>query len=191
MNWREAIVAKEHQEEMQDYQYIIDKFGEEKVLSRSEWLYNQLSDYINFQGLTDKVSISKNILKHVLIDYFVDIDRLKEFSEILRANDTKIYAYLCFWLLRHKPLQINQQGDTPELAFVNEEFVSYLLRSYLFSNPDDIPIINSQKAEVDNFVNTMLYYFKYREYSAKTIEMIILAFSAGRGYQYSADYQNR
>lgn len=184
-------MAEDHREDVQSYQYIVDRFGEEKILSRAEWLHNQLSDYIGARNLTDKVHISPHILNHVLVDYFVDIDRLKAFSKIPRANDTKIYAYTCFWLLRHKPLQVSEQGDAPELAFVNEEFVSHLLRSYLFSDPDDIPIVNSRKDSVDSFVSTMLYYFKYREYSAKTIEMIILAFSAGRGYQYSVDYQNR
>lgn len=184
-------MAENPKEEIQGYQYVIDKFTEEKVSSRSEWLYNQLSDYIDSRNLTEKVTISASVLKHVLVDYFVDIDRLKEFAEIPRANDTKIYAYTCFWLLRHKPLQINHQDDAPELVFVNEEFVTYLLRSYLFSDPDDIPIVNNQRDKVDCFVKTMLYYFKYREYSAKTIEMIILAFSAGRGYQYSVDHQGR
>lgn len=184
-------MAENPKQEVQGYQYIVDKFGEEKVISRSEWLYNQLSDYIDSQNLMGKVTISRNVLKHVLVDYFVDIDRLKDFSEIPRANDTKIYAYTCFWLLRHKPLQINSLDDAPELVFVNEEFVSYLLRGYLFSDPDDIPIVNSQRDGIDCFVRTMLYYFKYREYSAKTIEMIILSFLAGRGYQYSVDYQNR
>lgn len=131
------------------------------------------------------------MLKHVLIDYFVDIDRLKDFSKIKKANDSKIYAYICFWLLRHKPLQINQQSDTQSLVFVNEEFVAHLLRSYLFSTPDSVPVMNNKKEEVDSFVSTLLYYFKYREYSAKSIEIIILAFLAGRGYQYSVDYQHK
>lgn len=184
-------MAEGQKEEVQGYQYILDRFGEEKVKSRSEWLCDQLNDYIDSRNIADKVIVSQNILKHVLVDYFVDIDRLKEFSQIPRANDTKIYAYTCYWLLRHKPIQIIQQKDAPELVFVNEEFVSCLLRSYLFSDPDDIPIVNSRKDSVDSFVGTMLYYFKYREYSAKTIEMIILAFLGGRGYQYSVDYQSR
>lgn len=184
-------MAEGQKEEVQGYQYILDKFGEEKVKSRSEWLCDQLNDYINSRNIADKVIVSQNILKHVLVDYFVDIDRLKEFSQIPRANDTKIYAYTCYWLLRHKPIQIIRQEDVPELVFVNEEFVSCLLRSYLFSDPDDIPIVNNRKDSVDSFAGTMLYYFKYREYSAKTIEMIILAFLGGRGYQYSVDYQSR
>lgn len=50
-------------------------------------------------------------------------------------------------------------------------------------------ILDNQKETVDNFVDTLLYYFKYRDYSAKSIEIIILAFGAGRGYQYSVDFQ--
>ena len=75
------------------------------------------------------------------------------------------------------------------MAFINEEFVTQLIRSYLFSDPDSYPILNNQKEVVDNVVETMIYFFKYREYSAKNIEIMILAFQAGRGYQYSVDHQ--
>lgn len=183
-------MIKAEQEEVQGYQYIVDKFGQEKVESRSKWLHDLLCDYVRENNLTNQVSISRSVLKHVLVDYFVDIARLKDFSNISRANDSKIYAYICFWLLRHKPLQINQQSDAQSLVFVNEEFVAHLLRSYLFSTPDNIPVMNNKREEVDSFTSTLLYYFKYREYSAKNIEIIILAFNAGRGYQYSVDYQH-
>ena len=150
-------MVKGEQEEVQGYQYIVEKFGQEKVQSRTKWLYDLLCDYITENNLTDQVNISRSVLKHVLVDYFVDIDRLKDFSEIPKANDSKIYAYSCFWLLRHKPLQINQQSDAQSLAFVNEDFVAHLLRSYLFSAPDNIPVMNNQKEDVDNFVRTLLY----------------------------------
>lgn len=139
------------EENVKGYRYIVDRFGEEKVRSRSEWLYNLLGDYIEAEGLSDKVAVSRSVLKHVLVDYFVDIDRLKDFADIPKANDSKIYAYLCFWLLRHKPFQICRGYDDPELVFVNEEFVSHLLRSYLFSKPDNIPITNNKTEDVDLF----------------------------------------
>ncbi|MCM1044871.1 MAG: hypothetical protein NC417_05130 [Candidatus Gastranaerophilales bacterium] len=180
----------ESKDEVQGYQYIVTKFGEEKVRSRAEFLYNTLSDYIKMQELTDKVEISRSVLKHVLIDYFVDIDRLKDFSDISKVNDSKIYAYLSYWLLRHKPLHMSAGCDEQELVFVNEEFVSHFLRGYLFSQPDGIPIMNDKKEDVDVFVKTLQYFFKYRDYSAKNIEIMILAFVAGRGYQYSVDCQN-
>jgi hypothetical protein len=172
------------------YQYIVDKFGKEKVEARSKWLYSLLDDYIKMRKYEDKVEISEDVLEHVLIDYFVDIDRLKEFADIKKANESKIYAYTCFWLVRHKPLQLKQGSNSRDLVFVNEEFVVHLLCSYLFSQPDSVPIVNARRDAVDLFVRTLLYYFKYREYSAKNIELMILAFEAGRGYQYSADYQN-
>ena len=183
--------GQEEREEVKGYQYIETRFGKEKIASRSEWLYNLMEDYLIVRDLVDKVSISRNVLKHVLVDYFVDIERLKDFAQIPRANDSKIYAYTCFWLLRHKPLQIKSEYDDQSLVFVNEEFVAHLLRSYLLSEPNDVPILNNKREEVDNFSTTLLYYFKYREYSAKNIEMIILAFKAGRGYQYSVDYQQK
>lgn len=141
------------------------------------------------KGCQNKVIISEDILKHVIVDYFVDIDRLKEFQEIEMVHASKIYAYLCFWVLRHKPLQVTVKEGANELAFINEEFATCLLRSYLFSEPENVAILENKKAVVDNFIDTMLYYFQYREYSAKNIELVILAFQAGCGYQYSADFQ--
>lgn len=148
-----------------------------------------MEDYIESEQLEGKVKISEDILNHVIIDYFVDIYRLKEFQDIEITHDSKIYAYLIAWILRHKPLQI-LVDDSEDIVFINEMFVTEMLKGYLFRNPKNISIVNASREEVDNFFDTLLYYFKYREYSAKNIELIILAFGAGRGYQFSADNPN-
>lgn len=181
-------MAKEN--ELPDsYEYILDKFGEEKLLSRYTWLYDLMENFLRIKNYEDNVIISSDILNHVVIDYFVDIDRLKLFQNIEKIHESKIYAYSAYWLLRHKPMQVVVADQGEKYAFVNEEFVSDLIRSYLFSDPDNIPVLNNKKDVVDNFVGTLLYYFKYREYSAKNIEIMLLAFEAGRGYQYSVDHQ--
>lgn len=172
-----------------NYKYLVDKFGAEKIGSRYDWIDMLLTEFLKINHYDNKVLISQDILKHVVVDYFVDIDRLKEFQEIEFVHPSKIYAYLSFWLLRHKPLQVISQEGAGELAFVNEEFVCYFIRSYLFSEPENVPILDNKREQVDNFVDTMLYFFQYREYSAKNIELMILAFQAGCGYQYSADHQ--
>lgn len=172
----------------QQYDYIVEKFGKNKIVKRAEWLYGLAEDYLQLNELEGKVGISRDILKYVLVDYFVDIDRLKEFAHIEKVNDSKIYAYTAYWLLRHKPLQVLQVDNAFDLVFVNENFVAHFLRSFLFSNPDDTPILDNKREDVDLFVRTLLYYFKYREYSAQSIELSILAFNAGRGYQYSVDF---
>ena len=169
------------------YDFIIEHFKEERMRSRYEWLYDLMLSFIEAEKLTDKVYISEKTLNHVVIDYYVDIYRLKEFQDIEKVHDSKIYAYLSFWLLRHKVLQLNN-NENEELVFINERFVQELLRSYLFKEPENISIAYKKKEDVNNFLDTLIYYFKYRDYSAKGIEMIILAFQAGRGYQYSVDY---
>ena len=192
-DWKEerADIVDKIQEKLDsgNYKYLVKRFGGEEISSKYEWLYNLMNDYISAKGYQDKVLISHDVLSHVIVDYFVDVDRLKEFQEIERMHPSKIYAYISFWLLRHKPMQIVVAEKVGELAFINEEFACYLVRSYLFSEPENIPILDNQCEKVDNFVDTLLYYFQYREFSAKNIEIMILAFQAGRGYQYSVDHQ--
>ena len=171
------------------YRYIVSKFGEEKIATGYDWVEQPPREFLRQKEYTEKVIVSLDVLKHVIIDYFVDIDRLKEFQEIENIHTSKIFAYLSYWLLRHKPLQLIKAENTGHLVFVNEEFVCYLLRSYLFSAPENVPILDNKKEQVDNFVDTMLYFFQYREYSAQNIEIMILAFQAGCGYQYSVDHQ--
>ncbi|QWT52203.1 hypothetical protein [Eubacterium sp. MSJ-33] len=168
------------------YNFIIDHFTENRIVSRYNWVNDLIIDFIKTQRYEDKVCISEDVLNHVVIDYFVDIYRLKEFQDIEKVHESKIYAYLSYWIVRHKPIQI--VNGSAEVVFVNEEFVCELLRSYLFTDPTDVSILIEKRPDVDNFLETLLYYFKYRDYSPKNIEMIILAFTAGRGYQYSVDY---
>ena len=170
------------------YVYLMDQFGEDKIISRYAFIYNFLQDFIEQKGYADRVIISSDILDHVVVDYFVDIDRMKGFQEIELTNEIKIYSYLSFWILRHKPLQIICPEGEPDLAFVNEEVVSDFLRSKLFSEPDSVPILPEKKASIDDFTITMIYFFKYRDFSAKNIELMMLAFQAGRAYQRSVDY---
>ena len=40
------------------------------------------------------------------MDYFADIQRLKDFHGIELANKNKIVAYEAHWILRRKPIQI-------------------------------------------------------------------------------------
>ena len=79
-----------------NYQYLVERFGEERISSRYEWLYGMMEDFVEFSQNTDRVIISSDILNHVIVDYFVDIDRLKDFQRIEKVHDSKIYAYLCF-----------------------------------------------------------------------------------------------
>ena len=117
-----------------------DPENQKSIMNRARWIYSQLEDFIRSQNYEDMVVISEAILKHVVVDYYVDIERLKSFSGIAKVNDSKIYAYTAFWLLRHKALiPVESEKDNPELVFVNEVAVAQLLRGLLLSEP--VPIL--------------------------------------------------
>ena len=161
-------------DEIKDYKYILDKFGREVVAARCDWLVDAVGEYIRQEKLEGSVSLSEEILFPVVIDYFVDIDRLKDFQNIETTNMNKIFAYLSYWFLRHKPLQVSRDIN-PDKIFVNEDFCANLIRCYLFDNPPDVPIRSDCAESINEFLDTMVYYFKYRDFSAKSIEFMLMA----------------
>lgn len=171
------------------YQYLVEKFTAQKIASRFDFVHSILDTYIRQNKLEGRVIISQNLIEQVVTDYFVDIDRLKELPKIIKTNEVKIYSYLSYWMLRHKPLQLVNGDGQDDLVFVNEDCVAAFLVSFLFRNPDNVPLIEDQKPQVDEFVKTLQYHLIYRGYTAQNIELLLLAFLAGRGYQYSVDYQ--
>ena len=172
-----------------DYFDILEAFGEERISDRCNWLKDLMIEFIKHNQLGDSVSVSDAILYHVIVDYFADIKRLKEFQNIEKTNNIKIFAYTTYWLLRHKPLQV-KESISEENVFINERFCSEFVRTYLFDNPSDISILKNNEKAVCEFIETMLYYFKYRDVNPQCIELMLIAFEAGRGYQDSVDHQS-
>lgn len=173
-----------------NYQFLIEYFGEDVLESRYNTIFSYLEDYIQVKELEDEVSISKPLLNNLVVDYFVDIYRLKDFQDIQKVNDAKIYAYTAYWLLRRKPLQLVKADLKNEFAFINEEMVVAYLYSFLYSEPNNVAIISLKEKEFKEFENNLLYTFMYRDYSPKMIESLIYAFQAGRAYQYSVDFDD-
>ena len=175
--------------EIIDYTYLFEEFGEDRIADRCDWLMNTMNVYITCNGLTEKAFVSEMVLSHVVIDYFADIQRLKEFQKIDTTNHIKIIAYSTYWVLRHKPIQVKADIDEKNV-FVNEDYCSDLIRLFLFNNPDNVSILKQDDRAINEFIETMLYYFKYRDVNPQCIELMLIAFNAGRGYQNSVDHQN-
>lgn len=171
------------------YEYLVKKFDEETIKSRHKWISDILITWIDQHDYSQRVEVMAEQIDQILIDYFVDIDRLKEFSEIETTNTVKIYAYMAYWILRRKPLQVVTQGAAEDLVFINENLVTDFLLSYVYDNPASISIVASQRDQVGLFEDTLLYFLKYRTVTPQIIEMLLLAFQAGRGYQFSVDYR--
>lgn len=175
-----------------DYKYLLEEFGEEKIKKRYETIYCYLEDYINRHGLNEDVIISEGLLNQMILDYFVDIYRLKEFHDINKINSTKIHAYSAYWLLRRKPIQIiRPERVTPEYVFVNERFVCGYLMRFLTELDYHVAILKERKQQYVEFIDNLMYFYQYRVNTPQMLETMLMSFQAGRSIQFSVDYQNQ
>jgi hypothetical protein len=165
--------------EFSDYMYVLKIFGEEKVNLRFEYLYKRIEKFLEVGDFGDSVILNEETLSQVVVDYFADIDRLKEFHGIECTNKTKRTSYLSYWFLCRKPLQLTKEPEEHKKIFINEKFV---FSSLIMDHIDTLCNIGSHtvlKEKVQEFIDTCMYYMKYRRYSAQSLELMLLSFQAG------------
>ncbi len=124
--------------------------------------------------------IHEMALTHAVMDYYSDIQRLKEYQKIERVNEIKIKAYETFWLLKRKPIQLMKQLEDDKMLYVNEKFLLTRLTSFMLGEDMNIPLVEDKKKAYTNYLDTLYYYLKFRRCDAQAIELMLLAFQAGR-----------
>lgn len=173
------------------YSYLLEEFEDKKIQERFLSLYEYLCTFIEENKLEGKVYISIELLEQVLVDYFVDIYRLKKFHHIQKINKNKIHAYTAYWLANEKVLQIIE-SDTYDkrLTAVNEWMVTSYLVSYLLDEEGKSIVMNEKNLKkITEFKENLQYSLRYRHYTPYMLETVLIAFSAGAGWQYSLDYR--
>jgi len=128
----------------------------------------------SFVSRETSVRLDEETLKVAVYDYFADVKRLKAFHGIERINDDKIIAYECFWLLRHKPIQL--LCNDPNLVHINEFFVAEVILDHLVGDHSEA----YEREELKQFYYQLLYHTIYRSYDPKTLELMIVAFKTAR-----------
>lgn len=161
------------------YAELIADFGQEKLEQRYKVIYDYMKSFIERKEYTDKVRISTGLLNQMIVDYFTDMHRLKEFHDIEYANYIKIHAYSAYWLLRRKPIQIIDDTDKT-LAFVNEAFILSYIMNFLHTGEENIYIQEDDREDYLEFVKNLEYSLKYRDITARMLETMLEAFKAGR-----------
>ena len=160
------------------YNDLIAEFTRKKLEDRYEFLYKSAETFISEMGAS-RVIIDEYALLYAMFDYFADISRLKMFHKINRINEVKITSYAVYWLLKRKPLQVCE--GSRENAFINERFVLSIILNCL-SAEGKIPFCELGDEKISFFTEHLYYYLKFRPFDAQSIEMLILAFFAGRVY---------
>lgn len=154
--------------------------GKRIVQCRIEQISMEINAFLNHHELNTVSYVNVMALTHAIMDYFSDIQRLKEYQEIDHVNEFKIKAYETFWLLKRKPIQINKQIDDDKQLFVNEQFLLSRLHSFMLGEKINEPINGDELKGMTNFLDSLLYYLKFRRCDAQSIELMLLAFNAGQ-----------
>ena len=70
--------------EMENYRELIDEVGVDKFRERFEELQKTAMEFIEMAGFSETSYCNERILMQVILDYFMDVMRLKEFHSIER-----------------------------------------------------------------------------------------------------------
>ncbi len=146
-----------------------------RMRNRFSSLYTQIQEYILKLGAGNYAQINVKLLGKAILDYFEDIERLKLYEGINRINEAKIYAYQSYWLLRRKPVQIINTSGIPDVGnYLNEYIIAFMLISSMYKEAGIS--ISSPDPKRLSFLRLLIYNFKYREFTQKSLELMIEAF---------------
>ena len=110
--------------EMENYRELIDEVGVDKFRERFEELQKTAMEFIEIGGFSDVAYCNERILMQVILDYCMDVMRLKEFHSIERIRTEKLFAYTISWIVKRKPIQFREYSDRERDIFVNERFAA-------------------------------------------------------------------
>ena len=153
-----------------NYDGLLEEFSEEVIQSRYAVFYEEIEEFAKSLGIREKIQISESLLSHAVLDYFTDISRLKHFHQAKHINSLKVISYETYWLLRRKP---------DAMAFLNEKFVFSRIAKYLMGDGKRVILSPETKKGFLNYLDSLFYYLKYRNYDAEMLEMMLMGFKAG------------
>lgn len=167
-----------------DYQELLNEIGKDNFESRFAELQRQIDMFLNEGKYEQSVVCNDRILYHVLLDYYSDIARLKEFHGIKHTKTDKKIAYLIYWFLRRKPIQYKEYSENEKDIYANERFCCCLLINECLLPTDDFTIdtkLDDEQMKIfDRYLDLLLYFLKYRHVNPQELELVIETFKIGR-----------
>ncbi len=168
-----------------DYSNITKEYGD-KISLRGALLLEEYNIFIKSIGVDpNSVTMWMDLLFEVVLNYFADIQRLKEFHEIERVNSEKIAAYTAFWLLRIKPIQIVRlkPKERERYLLINEYCAANTLIASLFDR--DLQIFNPKELleKWNKFYENLIYTFHYRPLDPRLFGLVIVSLLTEAPYQ--------
>lgn len=162
---------------MNEYRFA----DEQKVKDRIECLIALAEHLIESQDLKEYAQVNDDLITYAVIDYFADIERLKEFHNIDKTQPEKVGAYTAYWIARRKPIQIIKKLDADFLAdnhspvWINEWFALNVLFAFSYQADVILGRLAEEEKKFNQFLDTLHYNFSYRQYTPQSLELALLA----------------
>ncbi len=144
---------------------------------RYQNLLAQIQDVLEALQIMDYVNINTDLLGQAVLDYFEDIDKLKVYEKIDRTNVDKIYSYETYWLLKRKPIQITDDNIDFKYIHINEKVCLFILMAKMLKEAGKD--YNDSNSKMHPFIDLLFYNFKYRQFTQKSLELMVSAFICG------------
>nr|WP_288723287.1 hypothetical protein [uncultured Sellimonas sp.] len=163
------------------YEDVVAEFTEQGIKNKYAVIYKEADTFLSSLDAAGSVRIDETILMHAVMDYFTDISRIQGFHRIRQISDIKEISYDTYWLMRRKPLQVlSSDGDEEFWAFINEKFAFSRVASFLTRRQRGAVLEDESTQVFLDFLDTLYYFLKYREYSPKILELILMGFQTGQ-----------
>lgn len=187
----EKIIQEEGPFKSESYESVIEEFGRDTITGRLDILLSFINLFIKSYEKRDlpkqiTITVDEHALQNAILSYFTDVSRLKSFHNIVFTNLSKVYGYMGFWILRYHPIIVIKDDAreisdlTPlNLDYLNEKFVVSMILNGILSDLDITPKDVADNTPLLEFKDLLLYTLKYREYSPKSLELMITGFLAG------------
>ena len=166
------------EKEKEYFEYLSKKYP---IKERYINILTQIQDILEALCIMDYVNINTDLLGLALLDYFEDVERLKEYEGIDRVNVDKIYSYETFWLLKRKPIQIANNQISEEYLHINEKVLTFILIAKMLGETgkgyDDI------NPKLRGFIDLIYYNLKYRLFTQQSLELMVSGFICGCNFK--------
>jgi len=150
-------------------------------------LFADIQDLLEKYKLSDYCTINSLLLWKSVLDYFVDIARMKVFHEHKHVQVDKVISYETFWLLRNHPIQIDRPDEIDyKYVHINEYIFSFFFVKKLAKKLDlrfkasiqvDDLIEKFEEHELsDEFRKKLYYTFRFRPYTQQSLLLLIEGF---------------
>jgi len=170
------------------YQYLINEVTEDLLKELQLLILSTAEEFRKDRFIVELVSVDEFLVNHIVVDFFADVLRLKEFHKIETINYIKIASYLSYWIYKRKPLYISKQidkniiKDKPYLQSINEWFCLFIINSILYDLYKPIFLPVGEKSFF-NFQKLLWYNFCYRVVTPQLIELALVGVETIAGYE--------